>query len=54
MPTTAKPALTPLETELLEALKRALNFIENNEDWMGEKLESGDICRAAIKRAEGR
>lgn len=37
---------------MLEALKRCLNFIENTESEIGETLESGDMARSAIAKAE--
>ena len=45
--------LKALNLDMLEALRRALNFIENTESEMGEPLECGDIARAAIARATG-
>jgi hypothetical protein len=44
-------AATP---DLLEAAKKALNYIANTEGELGIKLDSGDALRAAIARAEGR
>jgi hypothetical protein len=38
---------------LYEALKRALNFIENTEDEWGMRLDSGDEARAALRLARG-
>jgi len=38
---------------LLHAAERALNFIENTESELGIELESGDLLRAAIRRARG-
>jgi hypothetical protein len=40
--------------ELLSAIKRCLNFIENTESELGVKLESGDTARAVISKAEGK
>lgn len=40
--------------EMLEALIRALNYIENTEGEFGSILSSGEACRAAIEKAEGR
>jgi hypothetical protein len=40
--------------DLLEAAKKALNYIANTEGELGIKLDSGDALRAAIARAEGR
>ena len=39
--------------ELMIAAERALNFIENTESEIGCSLESGDLLRAAIKKAKG-
>lgn len=39
--------------DLLEAVQKALNFIENTEGEMGEALSCGDCLRAAIARAKG-
>lgn len=39
--------------ELLEALRKALNYLENTEGEFGIALESADACRAAIRKAEG-
>ncbi|MBF9233961.1 hypothetical protein [Microvirga alba] len=39
---------------MLEAAKKALNFIENTESELGEKLSSGAALRAAITKAEAR
>lgn len=39
--------------DLLEALERCLNFIENTESEMGETLPCGDYARAAIACAKG-
>lgn len=39
--------------DLLVALERAINFIENTESEMGERMECGDIARAAIAKARG-
>ena len=39
--------------DLLDAARRALNFIENTEDEFGDNLPSGDALRAAIARATG-
>lgn len=37
--------------DLLSAAQKALNFIENTEGEMGERLSCGDALRAAIARA---
>lgn len=39
--------------DLLEALERTLNYIENTEGGLGITLECGDIARAAIAKAKG-
>lgn len=46
-------ALREVNSCLLEALERCLNFIANTEGEMGESLECGDLARAAIARARG-
>ena len=38
--------------DLLAACERALNFVRNTEDEHGMPLETGDILRAAIAKAE--
>ena len=38
--------------ELLAGAKSALNFIRNSESELGITLESGDLLRAAIAKAE--
>lgn len=38
--------------ELVEAMKAALNYIENTESELGFKLNSGDRLRAALAKAE--
>lgn len=38
--------------ELLAAAKSALNFISNTEGELGIALESGDLLRAVIEKAE--
>lgn len=53
LPSEADRALIAAAPDLLEALKRTLNFIENNESEFGITLESGDIARAAIAKATG-
>jgi hypothetical protein len=50
---TANARLIAASPDLLHALRKALNFIENTESEMGEALESGDIARAAIAKATG-
>jgi len=37
--------------DMLDALRKALNFIENTEGELGITLESGDAVRAAIAKA---
>jgi hypothetical protein len=39
--------------DLLDAARRALNFIQNTEGEFGDSLPSGDALRAAIARATG-
>lgn len=50
---TANARLIAASPDMYEALKRALNFIENTEDEMGITLDSGDVVRTALARAEG-
>ena len=40
--------------DMLAAAKSALNFISNTEGELGIALESGDLLRAAIFKAEGK
>lgn len=47
----ATARLMAASPDLLEAAKRALNFIENTEAEHGITLDSGDALRAAIARA---
>lgn len=49
----ANARLIAAAPDLLEALERCLNFIENTESEMGDTLECGDKARAAIARAKG-
>ena len=49
----ANARLIAAAPDMLEALRRALNFIENTESEMGETLECGELARAAIARATG-
>ena len=49
----ANARLIAAAPDLLEAARRALNFIENTEDEFGDNLPSGDALRAAIARATG-
>jgi hypothetical protein len=46
--------LREVSAELLAAAKRALNFIRKSESELGIALESGDLLRAAIAKAEGK
>ena len=39
--------------DVVEAAKRALNFIQNTESELGEPLDSGDALRAALARLGG-
>lgn len=39
--------------DLLDAAKRALNYIENTEGELGITLNSGDMLRASIAKATG-
>jgi len=39
--------------DLLEALQKALNYLQNTEEEFGITLDSADACRAAIAKAEG-
>jgi len=50
----ANARLIAAAPDLLAAAKRALNFIENTEGEIGCSLESGELLRAAIAKAEGR
>ncbi len=43
--------LREVNAALLEALKKALNFIKNTEQELGITLDSGDAARAAIAKA---
>ena len=49
----ADASLIAAAPELLEAAERALNFIANTENEIGDTLESGDLLRAAIAKARG-
>ena len=49
----ANARLIAAAPDLLEALERCLNFIENTESEMGDTLECGDKARAAIAKAKG-
>ena len=49
----ANARLIAAAPDLLEALERCLNFIENSESEMGETLPCGEYARAAIARAKG-
>lgn len=49
----ANARLIAAAPDLLEAARRALNFIQNTEDEFGDNLPSGDALRAAIARATG-
>lgn len=49
--TKAEKAIRDAASELLAACRLALNFIENTEGEIGEKLNSGDALRAAITKA---
>lgn len=40
--------------EVVEAAKRALNYIANTESELGIELQSGDMLRAALAKLEGR
>ena len=40
--------------DLLKALQKALNYLQNTEEEFGITLDSADACRAAIAKAEGR
>lgn len=44
--------LTDLEKVLLEAARKALNYIENTECELGVNLASGNCLRSAIAKAE--
>lgn len=50
---TANARLIAAAPDLLEAARRALNFIQNTEGEFGDNLPSGDALRAAIARATG-
>lgn len=58
MPTTAKPALTPLEREMLEACRLLVDSYGPNGRVAAYRLsvlaEAREKAAAAIKRAEGR
>jgi hypothetical protein len=47
-------AAEDLAAELVEACRKALNYIANSEGEFGITLESGDALRDAIAKAEGR
>lgn len=49
----ANALLIAASPDLLEALERCLNFIENTEGEMGETLQCGDKARTAIAKAKG-
>jgi len=49
----ANARLIAAAPDLLAAARLGLNFIENTESEMGEKLASGDALRAAIAKARG-
>ena len=46
--------LRAINSELLAALKKCLNFIENVDANFGTKISAADDARAAIEKAEGR
>ncbi len=50
----ANSQLIAAAPDLLEALKRCENFIANTEGELGLTLNSGELARAAIAKAEGR
>ncbi len=50
---TANAQLQAAAPELYEACERALNYIANTEGELGITLESGSLCRAALKKARG-
>lgn len=45
--------LRSVNADLLEALRRCLNYLENNESEFGITLDSADAARAAIAKVEG-
>lgn len=49
----ANARLIAAAPDLLEALERCLNFIENTESEIGETLPCGEYARAAIAKAKG-
>jgi hypothetical protein len=52
--TSTNARLIAAAPDLLAAAKKALNFIENTENEFGATLQSGNVLRAAIAKAEGR
>jgi hypothetical protein len=50
----ANARLIAAAPDMLDALRRCLNYIESTEGEFGIQMESGDIARAAIAKAEGK